>query len=48
LPLYQSDAGLPIGLHFAGRFGDESTLLSLAGQLEQENPWIDRKSPVNI
>jgi amidase len=27
LPLHQSEAGLPIGLHFVGRFGDESTLL---------------------
>jgi amidase len=48
LPLYESDAGLPIGLHFAGRFGDESTLLRLAGQLEQAKPWIDRKPPVSI
>lgn len=48
LPLHQSEAGLPIGVHFAGRFGDESTLLRLAGQLEQAKPWIDRKPPVSI
>ena len=48
LPLHQSEAGLPIGLHFAGRFGDEPTLLRLAGQLEQAKPWIDRKPPVSI
>jgi amidase len=48
LPLHQSKAGLPIGLHFVGRFGDESTLLRLAGQLEKAKPWIDRKPPVSI
>ena len=42
LPLAMSKAGLPIGLHFAGRFGDEATLLRLAGQLEQARPWASR------
>jgi amidase len=42
LPLATSKAGLPIGLHFAGRFGDETTLLRLAGQLEQACPWSNR------
>ena len=42
LPLHGNDEGLPIGVHFAGRLGDEETLLSLAGQLEQAAPWIDR------
>lgn len=48
LPLHQSKAGLPIGLHFVGRWGDESTLIRLAGQLEQAKPWIDRKPAVSI
>jgi amidase len=42
LPLATSKTGLPIGLHFAGRFGDEATLLRLAGQLEQARPWANR------
>jgi amidase len=42
LPLYWNEAGLPIGMHFVGRFGDEATLLRLAGQLERAQPWFDR------
>ena len=38
LPLQWNDAGLPIGVQFVGRFGDEETLLSLAGQLEEAAP----------
>jgi amidase len=48
LPLHQTDTGLPIGVHFAGRFGDEATLLRLASQLEHADPWIDRKPPISI
>ncbi|MCL5044956.1 MAG: amidase family protein [Deltaproteobacteria bacterium] len=46
LPLYQSAAGLPIGMLFAARYGDEATLFQLAGQLEQALPWKGRKPPV--
>jgi amidase len=42
VPLYWNGAGLPIGMHFAGRFGDEATLFRLAGQLERAQPWFDR------
>ncbi len=42
LPLHQSASGLPIGMMFSGRYGDEETLYSLAGQLEQAMPWRDR------
>ncbi|MBV1789942.1 amidase [Marinobacterium sp. D7] len=47
VPLYWSASGLPIGAHFAGRFGEESTLLALAHQLEQAQPWAQRRPPVN-
>jgi Asp-tRNA(Asn)/Glu-tRNA(Gln) amidotransferase A subunit family amidase len=43
VPLHWSDAGLPIGVMFAGRFGDEATLFRLAAQLEQARPWAARR-----
>ncbi|MDP1632238.1 MAG: amidase [Caulobacter sp.] len=46
LPLWQSEANLPLGMMFTGRFGDEATLYRLAGQLEKELPWAGRKPPV--
>ncbi len=47
LPLGMSASGLPIGMMFAGRFGDEATLLRLAARLEAETPWKDRLPPVH-
>jgi len=47
LPLHWNEAGLPIGVQFVGRLGDEETLLSLAGQLEQAVPWAGRRPPVS-
>ena len=46
LPLGQSSANLPIGMMFTGRYGDDATLLRLAGQLEKEMPWKDRRPPI--
>jgi len=42
VPLHWSSDGLPIGVHFAGRYGEEATLLALAAQLETAQPWFDR------
>ena len=47
VPLHWNDEGLPVGVHFFGRFGDEATLFRLAAQLEQAQPWIDRLSGVS-
>lgn len=46
LPLWQSTSGLPIGMMFTGRYGDEATLFRLAAQLEKESPWRERKPKV--
>lgn len=42
LPLCMSESGLPVGMMFSARFGDEATLFRLAGQLEEAMPWKDR------
>ena len=39
LPLHWNDEGLPIGMQFVGRYGDEATLFRLASQMEKAKPW---------
>jgi amidase len=43
VPLHASSQGLPIGVQFVGRFGDEATLFQLAGQLERAAPWAHKR-----
>jgi amidase len=47
LPLGQSKSGLPIGVQFMARFGEEDTLIRLASYLEKKMPWSDRIPPVH-
>jgi Asp-tRNA(Asn)/Glu-tRNA(Gln) amidotransferase A subunit family amidase len=46
VPAHWSDDGLPIGVHFMGRYGAEAHLLALAHQLETAMPWWDRRPPL--
>ena len=46
VPLAWNAAGLPIGMHFAARWGDEATLFRLAAQLEAARPWFTRRPPL--
>ncbi|MBA6414167.1 amidase [Parahaliea sp. F7430] len=45
LPLHWTPDGLPVGVMFAGRYGEEALLYQLAGQLEQAQPWFNRLPP---
>ena len=43
VPLAMTKDGLPIGIMFTGRFGEEALLFRLAGQLEAAAPWRGRR-----
>jgi amidase len=47
VPLHWNDEGMPIGVHFLARFGDEATLFRLAAQLEDAQPWAHRLPQVH-
>ena len=46
LPLHWNQDNLPIGVQLTGRYGDEATLIRLAAQLEQNQPWSHRRPPI--
>ena len=40
---------LPFGVQFVARFGDEAaSLLQLAAQLEQAQPWAQRRPDIDL
>jgi amidase len=48
LPLCWSEAGLPLGMQFVGRFGEEETLIRIASAFEVAMPWRERVPPVHV
>src|SRR5258707_15412261 len=46
VPLAWNSTGLPLGMMFAARFGDEATLFRLLAQLEQQRPSLFKLPPV--
>jgi Asp-tRNA(Asn)/Glu-tRNA(Gln) amidotransferase A subunit family amidase len=46
VPLHWTPEGLPVGTMFTGRFGEDTTLFRLAGQLERARPWAARRPDV--
>lgn len=42
VPLCWTEDGLPVGMQFIGRPGDERTLLQLSAELEEAAPWVGR------
>jgi amidase len=47
VPTGFAEDGMPLAVQIIGRPGDESTLLSLAGQLEAERPWAASRPPIS-
>ncbi len=45
LPLYWTDAGLPIGVQLVGPPLGDALLFRVASQLEEARPWADRRPP---
>jgi amidase len=47
LPLFEGEDGLPLAVQLVGRPGGEGSLLALAAQIEQSQPWASRRAPLS-
>lgn len=47
VPLYWNEQGIPVGIQFIGRFGEDDTVVRASAQLEQASPWIERYEQVH-
>ena len=48
LPLFEGEDGLPLGVQIVGPPAGEAALLALASQLEEAQPWAQRRAPVGL
>jgi amidase len=48
LPIHVTAGGLPLGIQAVGRPGGEETLYALAGQMERQSGWLDRRAPFHV
>lgn len=46
VPFGHDAGGMPVGVQFGARFGDEDALFRLAGQIESEYPWRQLQPPL--
>ena len=46
LPLHVSEDGLPIGVQLVAAYGREDVLIRIASQLEEAQPWAERRPAV--
>jgi amidase len=46
LPLHWSAEGLPMGVQLVARYGGEDLLFRVASQLEEAQPWRERRPPI--
>lgn len=46
LPLHWNEAGLPIGVQLVASYGREDVLVRIASQVEEAQPWKDKRPPV--
>jgi amidase len=48
LPSHWTDDGLPVGVHLAGRAGEDDLLFSLSAELETAKPWFHHRPSSRI
>jgi amidase len=46
LPLFHAEDGLPLAVQIVGRPAGEGALLALAAQLQEAQPWAERRPPI--